>query len=448
MSRFVDTGASASGLGDYSRGAAVFFGYNAGNYTWTVPAGVTEVFVNVFGSGGRGGQPQSNNMGSGGGGGGYAGAALAVSTGQTYKITCGKGGWLAGGTTTVDGTDTTFSTSASSAILTASGGKGGTNKDTTSVIDCLGGLGGTGTVNQAALLISSFTASGGRGGNVSRDSLGTTYNLSTGGGASGSLSGDGGRGGGIFLSTNTSQSYNGTGGGGWGGGDGGDILTGTGSNSTSYYNTGGGGYLNSGGSIFAHQAGADFTSSGGTPFQGGQAWEASIYNQFYGQSYVNTGGTGVDQQNNAVSGRRSWWSYMTGEALTGNSSFLQWTTNGDGVGGWGGYPGTQPFTQQRAMMVPGFGGGLGGVAYYTSEQSQSQAWSQTGRGRRVGGGGGANHFMSPNMATSLSNAISKGGDSSAQVAALGRVSYGGGAGACRSTNAFGAGDGFVVICYK
>ena len=415
MSRFVETGASASGL------------------------------VNVFGSGGRGGQPQSNNMGSGGGGGGYAGAALAVSTGQTYKITCGKGGWLAGGTTTVDGTDTTFSTSASSAILTASGGKGGTNKDTTSVIDCLGGLGGTGTVNQAALLISSFTASGGRGGNVSRNSLGTTYNLSTGGGASGSLSGDGGRGGDIFSSTNTSQSYNGTGGGGWGGGD---ILTGTGSNSTSYYNTGGGGYLNSGGSIFAHQAGADFTTSGGTPFQGGQAWEASIYNQFYGQSYVNTGGTGVDQQNNAVSGRRSWWSYMTGEALTGNSSFLQWTTNGDGVGGWGGYPGTQPFTQQRAMMVPGFGGGLGGVAYYSSEQSQSQAWSQTGRGRRVGGGGGANHFMSPNMATSLSNAISKGGDSSAQVAALGRVSYGGGAGACRSTNAFGAGDGFVVICYK
>ena len=451
MSRFVDIGSAAiAGLGDYSRGASTFFGDNGGTYTFTVPIGVTEIFVNVFGSGGRGCQYNSGQyFNTGGGGGGYAGGAMNVSAGQTFTISCGKGGTLLGGQTVTDGEDTTFSNSDGTVILTGGGGKGGTTGSSASQNEWLGGLGGVGTINAPALLVSSFAASGGRGGNMGISSNSTVYNMQTGGGASGSLSGDGGRGGDIFCENTSNSQWSGTGGGGWAGGNGGDILTGPGPNSSTYFSTGGGGYINSGGSIFSNKASDDLLSSGGSPYQAGQAWEQSvIFNPYMQQTYTAAAGTGIDQVSQVTpSERSSWWSYMTGTALTGRTSSLGWTTNGDGCGGWG-LSATVSFISMRTHMVPGFGGGMGGVGYYNAEGAMSQAWAQTGRGRMVGGGGGANQYMNAAMGTSFTNAVNKGGEHAANVAALGRVPFGGGSGGTRNTNGFQGGDGFVVVCYK
>lgn len=451
MSRFVDVGSSAiSGLGDYSRGATTFFGNNAGNYTFTVPTGVTEIFVNVFGSGGRGSQQNSGTyFCTGGGGGGYAGASMNVTAGDTFTIVCGKGGTLLGGNTVTDGADTTFSNADGTLILTGGGGKGGMAGSTGSISEWTGGQGGVGTINAPALIVSAFTASGGRGGNIGISSTSSVYNMQTGGGASGSLSGDGGRGGDIFVEATSSQQWGGTGGGGWAGGNGGDILTGPGGNSSTYLSTGGGGFINSGGSIFSNKASDDIISSGGSPYQGGQAWEQSIiFNPYMQQTYTAAAGTGIPQLSQVTpSERSSWWSYMTGAALTGRTSSLGWTTNGDGCGGWG-LSGTSGFVSMRTHMVPGFGGGMGGSAYYNAEGSMQQAWPQTGRGRMVGGGGGANQYMGAQSATTFTNALSKGGQHAANAAALGRVAHGGGSGGGRNTNQFQGGDGFVVICYK
>jgi len=62
-------------------------------YTWTVPAGVTRVMVEMWGAGGGGsnGTP-GPGFGIGGGGGGYARAFLRVTPGTVYSIQVGGGG--------------------------------------------------------------------------------------------------------------------------------------------------------------------------------------------------------------------------------------------------------------------------------------------------------------------------------------------------------------------
>lgn len=448
MTRFVDTGATATGLGDYSRGAATFFGNNGSTYTWTVPAGVTEVFVNVFGSGGRGNlQSSSYYHATGGGGGGYAGGVLTVVPGTTYTITNGQGGMLASGTTVVDGTDTTFKDASNVTLLTGGGGKGGNNVNSTAAKFALGGRGGVGTVNSASSFKSSYTANGGRGGDVQKDNTSNTANLVTGGGASGSLSGDGGRGGDIFRTSGTQNGYYGTGGGGWAQGNGGDILSDTGPTSSSTNGTGGGGFINSGGPIFTNSA-SDFLSSGGSSYDGGSSWEYSVIQGAITTTYSNAtyGAAGIYQDvNPATSIRRSWWSYMTGEALNGQRAFTKWGSNGDGVGGWG--TKSDSWGDLGVLMVPGFGGGHGGTASYNNE-SQQQGWYNIGKGRRVGGGAGAHMYYSSGMSTAVNNALNQTGDVRASTTALARAPFGGGGGGGRNAYGYGGGDGFVVICYK
>ena len=452
MTRFVDTGATASsGLGDYSRGAATFFGSNGSTYTWTVPAGVTEVFVNVFGSGGRGNlQSSSYYHATGGGGGGYAGGVLTVTPGSTYTITNGQGGMLASGTTVVDGTDTTFKDASNVTLLTGGGGKGGNNVGSGDAKFALGGRGGVGTVNSAASFKSSYTANGGRGGDVQKNNTSNTANLVTGGGASGSLSGDGGRGGDIFRTSGTQSGWYGTGGGGWAQGDGGDILSDTTPNSSSTNGTGGGGFMNSGGGIFTN-SGSDFQSSGGSSYDGGTSWERSIILEMLTTAYNGTsnypGAAGIAQSPAPASSiRRSWWNYMTGEALNGQRGMMKWGANGDGVGGWG--TSSTSWGDLGGLMVPGFGGGHGGTAYYNNEGSQEQAWYNIGKGRRVGGGAGAHMYYSGSMNTAVNNALDEVGDVRASTTALARAPFGGGGGGGRQAYGFGGGDGFVVICYK
>lgn len=98
--------------------------------SFTVPAGVTRLMVEVWGAGGGGGVGLASN-GGGGGGGAYAKDFLIVTSGAVITVTVGNGG--ASGATTGGaggaGAASTFST------ITANGGTGGTTT--------AGGAGGT-----------------------------------------------------------------------------------------------------------------------------------------------------------------------------------------------------------------------------------------------------------------------------------------------------------------
>lgn len=191
------------------------------NGTFTVPSGVTEIFVTGIGGGGGGGYgggPDPNNGGGGGGGG--KGSSIvkqkySVSSGQSIAITVGAGGdkgasgsptivgnlvSLAGGTKGSDGQ------SGSSGSGGGTGGSSGGGK---------GGSGGTGGKATGGLAGSSGAHGGGAGG-VGKGGGG-------GGGGAGGLDGYGGG----------------------KGGDGGDgeryTSAGTGGNGTNYGAGGGGG---------------------------------------------------------------------------------------------------------------------------------------------------------------------------------------------------------------
>jgi hypothetical protein len=107
----------------------------AGSHSWTVPAGVTSVSIQVIGAGGGGGGGTGSQGGHGGGGGGYINAQnIPFTPGQTFTMSVGTRG--NGGSTNnpgTDGGDTIFNGTA----YRATGGKGATTSS--------GGVGGTAT---------------------------------------------------------------------------------------------------------------------------------------------------------------------------------------------------------------------------------------------------------------------------------------------------------------
>lgn len=93
-----------------------------GSYTYTVPAGVYRVEVELWGGGGGGGYAfPGNNAGFGGGGGGYSRGTFDVHPGQNLTVVVGAGG--AGGT--VSAGAQSGGTSAVGALISATGGGGG-----------------------------------------------------------------------------------------------------------------------------------------------------------------------------------------------------------------------------------------------------------------------------------------------------------------------------------
>ncbi|SHI73171.1 glycine-rich domain-containing protein [Flavobacterium terrae] len=174
-----------------------------GNETWTVPAGVTSVTVQVWGAGGSGGGSDSNGYGGGGaGGGGYSTKTFSVSTGQTINYNIGAGGTA---TTIADGNpggNTTLSHTNSSTSITANGGARGL-KET----DTAGGTGGTGgTATGGSTNITGQNgvngestgasgASGGNGGNGGNSTATGGAGVSNGDGNNGTIPGGGGGGG-------------------------------------------------------------------------------------------------------------------------------------------------------------------------------------------------------------------------------------------------------------
>lgn len=94
----------------------------SGVYQWTVPAGVTKVYVKVAGGGGSGAlQPLDSGPG-GGGGGGVSKRLVTVTPGSVIQVTVGAGG---ASVTTNGANGNAGGTSSFGTFCSATGGKGG-----------------------------------------------------------------------------------------------------------------------------------------------------------------------------------------------------------------------------------------------------------------------------------------------------------------------------------
>jgi hypothetical protein len=121
--------------------------------TFTVPVGITHLFVEMWGAGGGGqGGTLGGASGAGGGGGGYTRAIIAVTPGTTYNIAVGAGGsGGAGATGTVfggtgaNGGPSQVTDSSSNVLASAGGGGGG------GVSYASGGAGGGGGAGANAI---------------------------------------------------------------------------------------------------------------------------------------------------------------------------------------------------------------------------------------------------------------------------------------------------------
>jgi len=141
--------------------------------TWTAPAGVTSVDVEVWGGGGAGGGQNQNSDGGGGGGGGAYSKVLgiAVIPGNAYTVTVGAGGAGVVAGTGGAGGDSYF---INTATVMAKGGAGGAPSTGTPPAAAAGGAAGAG--------VGTTKFSGGNGGQGRNNSTGR-------GGAGGSSAG-------------------------------------------------------------------------------------------------------------------------------------------------------------------------------------------------------------------------------------------------------------------
>jgi len=166
-----------------------------GNYTYTIPSGVTTVTVQVWGSGGSGGgSSTNNNSGSGAGGGAYSTKTISVSAGDviTYSVGAGATVGAAGANGNNGNPSTLIHLPSATNIISNGGNRGNANSNT-------GGTGGTsiggstntpgGNGNPGAL------ATGGNGGNGANTTATGGTGVANGNGNPGIIPGGGGGGG-------------------------------------------------------------------------------------------------------------------------------------------------------------------------------------------------------------------------------------------------------------
>ena len=94
--------------------------------SFTVPAGVTRMIVEVRGAGGGGGAGANGGTGAGGGQGGWERVLVKAQAGSVYVVTVGKGGagGTAGGTGGTGGSTTVHLSGKSALTARATGGGG------------------------------------------------------------------------------------------------------------------------------------------------------------------------------------------------------------------------------------------------------------------------------------------------------------------------------------
>ncbi len=123
-----------------------------GSFTFTIPAGVSKIMVEVWGAGGGGGNGTAGgNGGGGGGGGGYGKQIFTVAEGTNYNVTVGAGGSAGSG----------GGTSSFGSLISATGGNGGvllpgTGGSSTASYNCSGSIG--------SIFSDNMNQTGGRGG--------------------------------------------------------------------------------------------------------------------------------------------------------------------------------------------------------------------------------------------------------------------------------------------
>lgn len=181
-----------------------------GTGTFTPAAGVTSVYVEVWGGGGGGAGAANvaNCWGGGGGGGGYSAGFVTVTPTIGCTVTVGAGGTAGtGGVGNIGGTGGTSSFAGTSVTVTATGGVGGTTPSAGAASGAAaGGAGSNGVLNisggagGAAIFALSQVGRGGigpRGGaGADINSAGLNGNgvtgVAPGGGGSGALGNSGG----------------------------------------------------------------------------------------------------------------------------------------------------------------------------------------------------------------------------------------------------------------
>ena len=154
---------------------------SAGTYSWTVPCGVTSVYVEAWGAGAGG----DYNTG-GGGGGAFAAGTVTVVPGTTYTVVVGKGG--IGDGSVEAGTNSSFG---ANLIVAEGGGRGANIRTGGRVAQSIGTIrfaGGNGAA--------SGSGNGGSGGGGSAGASGAGGNGSAATGNAGAAGGTAGAGGG------------------------------------------------------------------------------------------------------------------------------------------------------------------------------------------------------------------------------------------------------------
>ncbi len=149
---------------------------NSGAATWTAPACVTSVIVEVWGGGGGGGGGTDNDKsGGGGGGGGYSkSGSIPVVGGATYNMMVGAGGTAGSQSKGGNGSDSWFINTTTILAYGGTGGNSGGN-----VASGLGGITGVGGVIML------------KGGNGGKDYSQSTNGSGGGGGGSAGPGGNG-----------------------------------------------------------------------------------------------------------------------------------------------------------------------------------------------------------------------------------------------------------------
>lgn len=166
----------------------------AGTETFTVPAGVSKLKVEVWGGGGKGGSRTNNGSGGGGGGGGYSLKIVDVIPGNIYNYQVGAGSIAASSLATSDSWFINNTT-----VLARRGASVTTTTATTAGAGATLGIGDAGFVFIGGAGITGGTTYGGGGGS----SAGTAANGVTGTTFTGGIAPAGGGNGGNGWNTNT-----------------------------------------------------------------------------------------------------------------------------------------------------------------------------------------------------------------------------------------------------
>ena len=200
-----DLGSGSANSGTFLRGDQTWAATGLQNQTtftaggtWTVPAGVTQVVIEVWGGGGGGGGGKGNaaadgKAGGGGGGGEYAWGVFTVVPTNNHTVTIGTAGTAGAGGSSADGT---------------AGGNGG-NTSVGVLIQANGGSGGAPGVGAGASGGGAGGA-GGTGGGATRQINGQAGNA---GNYINGIISQGGQGGGSFAAQGGGGSWTGRGGG-------------------------------------------------------------------------------------------------------------------------------------------------------------------------------------------------------------------------------------------